>query len=267
MHKIVLALAAVLSVLAGLPCSAQIAPDAQKIADVAAGKIAEAKASWWGFDLEDSAANLQAAIDSGVPKLIVDKMAGPWIVTPMTLVSNQEIVFEEGVEVLAKRGEFKPIGAALFAARNCENLSLIGYGATLRMWREDYGNPELYEQAEWRHCLFLGGCTNVKVYGLTLAESGGDGIYLGSGAERTPNTDVHIKDVTCERHYRQGISVINAENLLIESTILRDTAGTPPCAGIDFEPNRPEERLVHCVMRDCEISNNAGHLRGHLTAL
>ncbi len=265
MRRPLLAIIALLSLLALLPCSAQLAPDAQKIAAVTAGTITEAKASWWGFDPEDSTASLQAAIDSGVPKLTVDKMAGPWIVTPMRLVSNQEIVFEEGVEVLAKRGEFSKRNDILFSAGRCENLSLIGYGATWRMWREDYDNPELYERGDWRHCLFLGACTNVKVYGLTLAGSGGDGIYVGSDGQGNPCRDVHIKDVTLEKHYRQGISVINAENLLIESTILRDTDGIPPMAGIDFEPNRAGERLVNCVMRNCEFSNNTGN--GILLAL
>jgi hypothetical protein len=98
----------------------------------------------------------------------------------------------------------------------------------------------------------------VKVYGLTLADSGGDGIYLGTATPGVTNRDIHIKDVTCERHYRQGISVITAENLLIENTILRDTGGTNPQAGIDFEPNRPDERLVNIVMRDCTAESNQG---------
>ncbi len=265
MRRPVLAIAALLALSVLLPCDAQLAPDARKIAGVAAGEIVEAKASWWGFDPEDSAASLQAAIDSGVPKLVVDKMTGPWVVTPIQLISNQEIVFEEGVEVLAKRGEFRKRNDILFSAGGCENLSLIGYGATWRMWREDYADPELYEHGDWRHSLFLGACKNVKLYGLTLDGSGGDGIYIGSDSAGNPCSDIHIKDVTLERHYRQGISVINAENLLIENTILRDTDGTAPMAGIDFEPNRPAERLVNCVMRNCEFSNNTG--RGILLAL
>ncbi len=241
-----------------VPVRAQIEPNQQAIADVGAGKIKEAKASWWGFDPEDATQSLQAAINSGVPKLTVDDVGQPWIVTPITLVSDQEIVFEEGVEVVAKRGEFKSRNASLFSASNKENITLSGYGATWRMWREDYDNPELYERAEWRMCLGIRGCTNVKVLGLTLTESGGDGIYLGAGAGRATNTDIVIKDVTCDRNYRQGISVITAENLLIENTIMRETGGTPPRAGIDFEPNHPEERLVNCVMRDCISENNEG---------
>ena len=246
------------TVLTLLSATAQVAPNAQKIAAVAGGTIKEAKASWWGFNPKDSTAALQAAIDSGVPKLIVEKMAGPWIVTPITLVSDQEIVFEEGVVVLAKRGEFKGGNDSLFKASGKKNITLRGYGATWRMWRDDYANPDLYSKAEWRMCLALGGCTNIKVLGLTLAESGGDGIYLGVGANWATNKDILIKDVTCDKNYRQGISVITAENLLIEGCKLINTGGTNPRAGIDFEPNHPEERLINCVMRDCRMENNEG---------
>jgi hypothetical protein len=226
-----------------------------------AGEVDEAKASWWGFNEEDSTEALQAAIDSGVEKLIVENMGSPWIVTPIQLASNQEIVFEEGVEILAKRGEFHHKNASLFSARGVENVTLRGYGATFRMWQEDYDNPDLYSKAEWRHCVQIRGSRNVSVFGLTLRDSGGDGIYVGRGGDLDTNFDVHIKDVVCDNNYRQGISVITAEDLLIEDTIMRNTSGTPPQAGIDFEPNRPEERLVNVVMRNCltENNNSAGY--------
>ncbi|MBD3291383.1 MAG: hypothetical protein GF393_00555 [Armatimonadia bacterium] len=228
----------------------------EMIERVAAGDVTVAKASWWGFDAEDSTEALQAAINSGASTLIVEKMGSPWIVTPITLASNQEIIFEEGVEVLAKRGEFKGRGDSLFTARDIENVTLRGYGATFRMWQEDYANPDLYDPAEWRMALALRGVTNVRVYGLTLRDSGGDGIYLGRGGGGTTNRNVHIKDVVCDNNYRQGISVITAEDLLIEDTILRNTSGTAPQAGIDFEPNSADERLVNVVMRNCLTENN-----------
>lgn len=237
----------------------QIAPDPAKTADVVAGKVAEARASWWGFDPVDATAMLQAAIDSKVPKLVVDNPGKPWIVTPLRLVSDQEIVFEEGVEVLAKAGEFKGTNDSLFKADNCSNITLRGYKAVLRMRRADYDNPELYKRAEWRHGLSFRSCTNIKVLGLTVTESGGDGIYLGTATQGVTNRDILIKDVVCDRNYRQGISVITAENLLIENTVMRDTAGTAPQAGIDFEPNHPQERLVNCVMRDCVSEGNKSY--------
>ena len=227
------------------------------IAAVKAGTVKEARASWWGFGPEDSTEALQAAIDSGVPKLVVDNVGKPWVVTPIQLASNQEVVFEEGVVVQAKEGEFKGKGDCLFTAALRENVTLRGYGATLRMNRSDYDGPD-YDRAEWRHVLSIRSSSNVKVYGLTLAESGGDGIYLGVSKRGVTNADIHIKDVVCDRNYRQGISVISARNLLIEDTVMRDTGGTAPKAGIDFEPNHPSEEIVNCVMRNCVSENNEG---------
>ena len=224
---------------------------------VESGRTQIAVASWWGFDPEDSTDALQSAIKSGAKKVVVDNVGKPWIARPITLASDQEIIFRDGVEIVAKRGEFRGRNDSLFTAISKENITLNGYDATLRMHRSDYDNPP-YEKAEWRHVLNFRSCTNVKVYGLTLAESGGDGIYLGKASKGVTNKNFHIKDVICDRNYRQGISVITAEDLLIENTIMRDTGGTPPQAGIDFEPNGPDERLVNVVMRNCVTEGNEG---------
>ena len=212
------------------------------------------KASAFGFD----------AIDSGAAKVVIDNVGKPWIVDPITLASDQEVFFEKGTEVLARKGSFKGTSDSLFRAHLKRNITLTGYGATLRMRRDDYAGPP-YKKGEWRHVLDLRSCSNVRIQGLTLAESGGDGIYLGTAARNVPNKDIHIKDVVCDKNYRQGISVINAENLLVEDCVLSNTAGTAPAAGIDFEPNAAGERLVRCTMRRCVSRNNAGG--GYLLAI
>ena len=124
----------------------------EQVARVAAGELNEARASWWGFDKEDSTRFLQAAIGSRVPRLIVDNPGSPWITDKLTLRSDQEIVFEKGVEVLAKKGAFRGKGDSLFTLVCLTNVTLRGYGATLRMRRADYDAPP-YEKAEWRHVL------------------------------------------------------------------------------------------------------------------
>ena len=229
----------------------------EQVARVMAGELHEARASWWGFDAADATHGLQAAIQSRVPKLIVDNMGAPWVTDKLMLVSDQEIVFEPGTEVLAKQGRFLGKSDSLFSLVCVSNVTLRGPGATLRMRRADYDAPP-YAKAEWRHVLTIKSCANIRVYGLTLAESGGDGIYLGSAKSGVSNVGIHIKDVICDKNYRQGISVITAENLLIENTVMRDTAGTAPAAGIDFEPNHSSERLKNCVLRDCVTENNQG---------
>lgn len=235
----------------------RVDPDA--VQEVLAGRRSLASAAWWGFDEQDSTVSLQAAIRSGARKLVIPNMGKPWIVTPLLLESNQEIVFEEGVVVMAREGAFPGKGDSLLTARDKENIILRGPGASLVMRKQDYQKPP-YDKAEWRHCLSLRGCRNVRVEGLRLASSGGDGIYIGRGTgDRIHCQDITIRDVSCEDHHRQGISVITAENLLIENCILRGTQGTAPQAGIDFEPNRPDERLVNCVLRNCVIEHNAGY--------
>lgn len=241
----------------GATCFAVPRPDL--VARVASGELKEARASWWGFDAADATAILQAAIDSRVPRLVVDRMDAPWTVTPLHGVSNQELVLEPGTEILAKAGAFRPIGASLLTWSSCSNVTVTGYGATMRMRHADYMKPP-YAKSEWRHALVFLCCRNVLVRGLTLASSGGDGIYLGSN-NRPPfrNIDVVVRDVLCHDNHRQGISVITAENLLIENTVMRETHGTPPAAGIDFEPNHPCEVLKNCTMRNCLSVNNEGH--------
>lgn len=71
-----------------------------------------------------------------------------------------------------------------------------------------------------------------------------------------------MEDCNFIHNYRQGISVISAENLTIRRCKMNYTAGTAPAAGIDFEPNNrntyPGQRLINCVVEDSEIIGNEG---------
>ena len=217
-------------------------------------------ASEYGFNVDDSTDALQRAIDSGAKTVVIDKQSGPWIVRPLKLRDNLELVLEEGVEVQAKKGEFKEIGDVLLACDNTKNLTIRGEGkgATLRMRKREYWS-EPYRKSEWRHGISLRSAEHVLIENLQIAETGGDGIYLGtSGTAKLPCRDVTIRRVDCVENNRQGISVINVDGLLIEDCVLRDTNGTPPAAGIDFEPNGADEQITNVVMRRVVAINNAG---------
>lgn len=233
--------------------------DTSKIAQVKAGTLKTANASWWGFDKEDATDCLQNAIDSGVPQLIVDNMGSDWIINkPLNLVSNQTLIFSDGVVIQAKEDCFHGRNDSLLSGRKLTNVSLIGGGnATLRMRRDDYANSALYTKAEWRHGIGLWDCNDVVIRGLTVTETGGDGLYLGASSNGT-NKNVLVENCNFDKNYRQGISVISAENLTIRHCKLNNTDGTNPKAGIDFEPNHPGQRLVNCVLEDSELKGNAG---------
>ncbi len=246
-----------------LTSSHRISPSNERIQEVMSGERQEARASWWGFDPVDSTAPLQAAINSKVKRLIIDRQPLPWVTRPLTGASDQEIIFEAGTELVALKGAYHAKGDRLLSFQQCENVVLRGETsedgkvARIRMHKADYQSKD-YERSEWRHGLAFYGCRNVLVQDLTIEQTGGDGIYLGAGSNHRPNRQVTIRRVDCNENHRQGISVISAEDLLIEDCQLRNTRGTAPAAGIDFEPNDPEDRLVRCVMRRCIAENNAG---------
>ena len=200
-----LSLTAIFFTTATLAFTADVQKNEQAIREVMTGKRDVARAAWWGYDEKDATAALQAAIDSGAKKVIIEKMPGPWIVDKIKLVGDQELFFEPGVVIEAKKGAFHGRADSLFSAWNdVKNLKLIGPGATLRMHRDDYDNPKEYEKAEWRHAINLHGCENVTIEGLTIAKSGGDGIYLGAGRNHAPCRNVTIRDVGLRQKLSPG---------------------------------------------------------------
>lgn len=233
----------------------------KELAEVKAGTRTEAKASWWGFDKKDSTKALQRAIDSGVKKLIVDNTGSDWIVGPVKLTDNQEILFEKGVIVSAKKDAFKGPQDSLFEARAKENIVLKGEdGVVFRMNKADYQDSSRYKKAEWRNTITLRSCENVTIQNLTLLSSGGDGIYVGilKGNQMNYCKNILIDDVLCDDHNRQGISVVSAENLTLRNCVFKNTHGAAPEAGIDFEPNYSNERLINCVVENCSFTGNGG---------
>ena len=242
----------------------------EAITDVQSGKSTVANAAWWGFDPQDATDALQEAIDSGARRVIVPNMRSDWIIRPIKLASNQELIFERGTIVSAKRGEYRGKGDSMFTAQDVENLTIRGHGATIRMWKQDYINGLVLEQfgwnrwygqypkAEWRMTLSIRGSKNVNVYGLTLKDSGGDGIYIDGGKELRYSENVLLRDIVCENHYRQGISVISAENLTVENSTFNNTWGTPPSSGVDIEPDLSEQRIKNVVFSGCHFIDNCG---------
>jgi len=233
--------------------------DQSAVERVRARELTVANAAWWGFDSTDSTDAIQSAINSGAGTVIVPYTGREWMVRPLRLVSNQVIVFEPGVVVLAKKGEFHGMRDCLLSGDELGDVTIRGYGATLRMRKPDYAGSG-YSTSEFRHVLSLRGSSRVRVEGLSLESSGGDGIYLGPTEDdrRIGCADVTIQDCVCRDNHRQGISVLSAERLTISNCLFVGTRGTAPQAGIDLEPSHPKDLMVDVVVRYCQAVGNAG---------
>ena len=209
------------------------------------------RASAFGFNATNATAALQAAINSGARTVVVDAGQGDWMIAPIKLRSNLEIVFEENVRVRAVPGAFGGRYEMMFTGRGVTNVTLRGKaGASLEMFKKDYLDARRYIWSEWRHMLAFYDSAGITVENLSLSSSGGDGVYIA----RCGN--VRLENLLCAGHNRQGISVIAAENMLVRRCRFCFTEGTPPQCGIDFEPNAGKEYFVSNVIEQCEFDGN-----------
>ena len=189
------------------------------------------------------------------------------------------ISLEPGVVIEAKRGEFHGFWDSMISFCGVSNVTLRGLAAvrggplanesdiaTLKMHKEDYRNMSAYpEKSEWRMGIWIGACealswrppnnstTGIAVEHLRVESTGGDGIYLTTGAR-----DVTIKGVDSASNFRQGMSVCDATNLWVEGCWFRDTEGTDPMAGVDLEPYDVVQKLHNISITNCFFENNQG---------
>lgn len=218
-------------------------------------------AASFGYTQLDATNALQAAINTGMNVYVAD-VGHNWIVRPLKLTnSNQQILFENGVVIEAMRGAFLSKTDSLFyASYNVTNISLVGYGARLVMHQEDYSQSP-YAFSEHRAGISLGSASNVTVAGLTIKDTGGDGIYVGGSSDSAnmglPAINITIKDVTIDNAYRNGISVVDAKNVTIDNAVILNTSGTKPQAGIDLEPDLPSQVLENITIKNSIINANA----------
>jgi len=127
------------------------------------------------------------------------------------------------------------------------------------MRQNDYTKSP-YPAASWRMGIMLRGVSNFTAEGLTIKDTGGDGIYVGSGAGYYSNRpyceNVKIDNVVIDNAYRNGVSVISAKNLSIENSVIMNTGNAEPQAGIDFEPNYSTEIIENFSVRNTIINTN-----------
>ena len=217
----------------------------------------------FGYDPIDSTRFVKAALESDHPVVVFDRQDAPWHATPIEIKdkTSKTIVFESGSHICAKRGSCKELGAFLQFTR-CRGFRIVGAGADVcgvRMWRDDYADKTKYKWSEWRHALSFLSCEKVSIEGISANESGGDGLYISHDRKGGgPCRDFTVKNCVFDRNYRQGISVISVDGLLMDNVRMTNTKGAAPEAGVDFEPNAPDELLRNVVMRNCVCEGNRG---------
>jgi polygalacturonase len=111
------------------------------------------------------------------------------------------------------------------------------------------------------------GAQHVTISGVTAKAMWGDGFYA-EGA-----TDVKFCAVTADSNRRQGLSIIEADGVTVTDSVFKNTNGTRPSAGIDLEPDKPEQEITNVRIQNSKFIDNAGPgikiagKRGHISKI
>jgi len=209
-------------------------------------------ASSFGYNPSDSTSAFRQAVNSHHPVIIIDKQDEDWLIDPTRFFDTTKvIVFEEGVVVRARPDAYGSENARMIDFLRPRNLEMYGYGATITM------NKSEYSSGEGRHALSILSGDNVRVEGFTISDSGGDGMYIAA-SNGVPSKNIYVDNIISDNNRRQGMSIINAENVWVSNSTFMNTNGTLPEAGVDLEPNNADERLVNINFDRCRFINN-GH--------
>lgn len=210
-----------------------------------------------GNGSHDDTAAIQKAIDSlpsGGGTVVVP--AGRYMINalkPLKLHSHTRLQLDSNAEL-----KVIPNGASRYhvvKVFNVNNVEIVGGSIT-----GDRANHK-GNRGEWGYGINISGSDHVLVRNVKISEFWGDGMWIGATGKNSRldrSNYVTINNVSSSHNRRQGLSIGPVQHLYIVNSTFKDTQGTLPEAGIDFEPQ--EQGPVDTVrLENNVISGNNGN--------
>jgi hypothetical protein len=198
----------------------------------------------------DDTVAIQAAIDAiGGTKGTVVVPKGIYLIDAVDnrlhLKDDMTLKLADGAVLKAIPNDAKKY--SLLTISGVSNVWLIG--GTLEGERDQHKG----KSGEWGYGLRITkDAKHITVSDLVSKKMWGDGFYV-QDAE-----DVSFCGVTADANRRQGLSIIQANGLLVLNSTFKNTNGTRPSAGIDFEPDKEEQDITNVRIIGSKFLDNAG---------
>lgn len=210
-----------------------------------------------GDNATDDAAAIQAALDSGAKDILFPTSDG-FIVGSRLEVSGVDGLTIRGRGATIKAADGRTVGTdtQILFFTSCDDLRISGLTID--------GNRSNRVPAEaTSHLLHLENCHRFRVSDVYAINGTTDGFYVRAtdkADSATFSTGFIFENCHALNNYRQGMSIINAENGLILGGSYNGTTGTNPQAGIDIESNTgaAEPSNLGISLIGVEFSSNAG---------
>lgn len=197
----------------------------------------------------DDTAAIQAAIDAAAKGGTVLVPDGTYMVSTLPretvrLKSNMILKFAPRAVLKAIPSNEKRV--ALLRISNASNVTIVG--GTLQ------GQRNKLKEARG---LGMGiridnGASQISVLNLAANDMWGDGFYIEDAS------DVTLCGVTADNNRRQGLSIIEGDNILVKNSLFQNTNGERPGAGIDLEPDERAQAISNIRIQSSRFLDNAG---------
>lgn len=109
---------------------------------------------------------------------------------------------------------------------------------------------------EWGMGIWFKRCKIVTVTGTTVKNCWGDGFYMGGKAGPS---NVIMNQCMSIGNRRQGLSIVEARDIIVNECLFADTRGTAPQAGIDIEPDKDSAGVHGVDIVKCRFERNANY--------
>lgn len=205
-----------------------------------------------GDGVQDDTAALQAAVDATPAGGTLFIPAGNYLVAVdrapnkgIALKSNMTLVIDPHATLKAmptKEGTY-----SVLKVWNASNVQV--WGGTLAGERDQHQGTG----GEWGMGIDIRDSSHVKIFGTVARDTWGDGFYLGGKT----NSDVQFCGVIADHNRRNGLSIVAGDGVSIVGSRFVNTAGTPPQAGVDVEPDA-NQSTQNITIDSSVFLNNVG---------
>src|SRR5690606_32312459 len=181
------------------------------------------------------------------------------------------LIIEKGLKIGSNKILNFPSGSLLimkpnYSERNAllllENVSNIEINnPTLIGDKENH----LGTKGEWGMGISVLSSRNIVINNPKVCKFWGDGIYIGEvffdnrkkfKLSEYVSRNITINGGNLDNNRRNGISVVSVIGLKINNTIISNTKGALPMAGIDIEPNNNQQFLENIIITGVTTKNN-----------
>ena len=112
---------------------------------------------------------------------------------------------------------------------------------------------------EWGMGIGIYDSENINVSGISISDCWGDGIYLGSNHGQDAdagNTAISITNCKLFNNRRNNLSIVSADNVIVDNCYFEYANGTAPEYGIDIETNYSSNPCEHISISDSTFTGN-----------